>query len=200
MSVNEGAPWLAAARAGSRDALGQALQACRDYLQIIAGQELDPDLRAKAGASDLVQETFVDAQRLFVRFQGTSEAEWRAWLRQLLLNNLADFTRRYRASAKRRVGREVPLEAGDSSAERGGGLAADISSPSAQAMAPEQAAVLERALERLPEDYRQVLKLRYEDDLSFEEIGRRTGRSGNAARKLWVRAVQRLEEELGTPP
>src|SRR5262249_31493145 len=120
--------------------------------------------------------------------------------RQLLLNNLADFVRRYRASAKRRVGREVSLDNGDSSAERGGGLAADISSPSAQAMAPEEAAVLGRALTRLPEDYPQVLKLRYEDDLSFEEIGRRIERSGNAARKLWVRAVQRLEEELGTPP
>src|SRR5579871_1471767 len=90
--------WLAAARAGSNDALGQALEACRDYLLLIAQQEMDLQLRAKGGASDIVQETFLEAQRAFENFQGTSEEELRAWLRRILLNNLGDFTRRYRES------------------------------------------------------------------------------------------------------
>src|SRR5262245_55812569 len=80
--------WLAAARAGSSEALGQALEACRNYLLLIALRELDSGLQAKGGASDLVQETMVDALRDFRRFHGSSEAELQAWLRELLLHNL----------------------------------------------------------------------------------------------------------------
>src|SRR5437899_2062269 len=92
------ARWLPAARTGSTEALGQLLEACRGYLLLIAQRELAPDLQAKGGASDLVQETFLKAQRHFAGFQGDSEGELKAWLRQLLLNNLADFTRLYRAT------------------------------------------------------------------------------------------------------
>jgi RNA polymerase sigma-70 factor (ECF subfamily) len=167
---------------------------------LIAQQELGPELRAKGGASDLVQETFLDAQRLLGQFQGTTEGEWTAWLRQLLLNNLADFVRRYRATGKRRISREVAPSPGDSSTSGGVEPAADTPSPSATAMGAEQAAALERALDRLPEDYREVLTLRYQGELSFEEIGLRLGRSGNAARKLWLRALRKLEQELEAPP
>ena len=45
--------WLTAAQAGSNDALGQALEACRAYLLLVAERELDPNLRAKGGASDV---------------------------------------------------------------------------------------------------------------------------------------------------
>src|SRR5271163_4886949 len=87
---------LADARAGSRDALGGILEGCRRYLLAIAERQLDPDLRSKGGASDLVQETFLEAQRDFARFQGSSAEELRAWLRQVLLHNVGAFTRRYR--------------------------------------------------------------------------------------------------------
>jgi RNA polymerase sigma-70 factor (ECF subfamily) len=55
--TEEVAPWLAEAPGGDMEALGQALEACRGYLLSIAQQELDPELWAKGGASDLVQET-----------------------------------------------------------------------------------------------------------------------------------------------
>ena|ERR1700722_210739 len=187
---------LAAARAGSREALGEALQAYRAYLLLIAQQELDPELRAKGGASDLVQETFVDAQRLIDTFEGTTDGPWAAWLRELLLNNLADFVRRYRATEKRQVGREVAQPAGESGADRGVEAPGSSPTPSVTAMAAEQTAALERALDRLPEDYREVLILRYQGELSFEEIGGKLGRSANAARKLWLRALRKLEQEL----
>src|SRR5262245_58290664 len=80
--AEEGARWLSDARAGSPEALGAVLEACRGYLLLIAQGELSPDLRAKAGASDLVQQTFLDAQRDFGRFRGESVAELRAWLRR----------------------------------------------------------------------------------------------------------------------
>src|SRR2546423_1075372 len=105
----EATRYLAAARAGSNEALGQALEVCRAYLLRIANDGLDAALRAKGGASDLVQETFLEAQRDFPRFNGTSDAEWKAWLRQLLVHNAANFARRYRGTGKRRADRAVPL-------------------------------------------------------------------------------------------
>src|SRR6516165_4530900 len=124
--VADAAQWMAAAQAGSREALGHVLETFRGYLLLVANRQLDPELRAKGGASDLVQDTFLEAQRDFGQFHGASVDELRAWLRRLLLNNVANFTRHYRQRAKREVVREVPLEAGGSSHERGDGLAADM--------------------------------------------------------------------------
>jgi RNA polymerase sigma-70 factor (ECF subfamily) len=192
--------WLTAARAGSQEALGQALEACRGYLLLIAQRELGRELQAKGGASDLVQQTLLEACRDFARFPGASEAELLPWLRRLLLNNLADFTRHYRDTDKRRLDREVALDAGRSSGERGGGLAAPLPSPSGAAMAREQAEMIQRSLERLPEDYRRVIVLRYQEERSFEEIGGLLGLTANAARKLLLRAVERMQRELEGPP
>jgi RNA polymerase sigma-70 factor (ECF subfamily) len=195
--MSESADRLTAARAGSREALGQALEACRAYLLKIAEHDLDPALRPKGGASDLVQQTFLEAQRDFGRFAGRSEEELLAWLRQLLRNNLANFARDFRQTGKRRIDREVALDTPDSSAGLAGQLPADATSPSGQAATDEQAELLRRAMDRLPEDYRRVLKLRYQEGRSFEEIAGLIGRSPNAARKLWARAVEALETELG---
>jgi RNA polymerase sigma-70 factor (ECF subfamily) len=184
--------WLPAARAGSREALGTALDKCRRYLLGVAEKELDQDLRAKGGASDIVQETFIDAQKLFVRFEGKSEEELLAWLRQLLLHNVAGFTRRFRAG-KRNAGREALLN------PDGTLLPADCGTPSAALRGAEESAALERALAKLSADYQQVLRCRYQDDLTFEEIGQRMDRTANAARKLWVRAIQELQQQMNAP-
>lgn len=199
-SAGDSGWWLAEARAGSRPALGQLLETCRGYLLLIARQQLPTDLRAKGGASDLVQETFLEAQRDFLQFQGTTEAELLAWLRRRLLNNVGHFLRRYRSTAKRAVGREVALAAEGSSESPAGGLAADVPSPSDEAVRREQAESLHRALQRLPEDHRRVIVLRYLEERSFEEIGGMMGRSPDAARKLWSRAMGRLRQEWEDSP
>src|SRR5262245_10200320 len=194
------AQWLPAARAGSREALGRVLESARQYLVSIARQELDPDLRAKNSPSDLVQETFVEAQCAFGHFQGDTEAELLAWLRQLLLHRAGKLRRHYRDTQKRRLAREVALGGDSTSNGPADGLAANMLSPSGQAMEHEQDQALQAALGRLPDDYRRVICLRYQEQLPFEEIGRLLQRSPDAARKLWARAVERLHEELDAPP
>jgi RNA polymerase sigma-70 factor (ECF subfamily) len=184
--------WLSAARDGSQDALGKALEACRRYLLSVAQHELDATLQVKGGASDLVQETFLEAQLAFDRFQGDSEGELRAWLRRLLHNRAAKLGRRYRTTQKRRLARETALTATTLPA----GRETAQPSPSTQLMAHEQAQRLCQALERLPDDYRRVITLRYLEQCSFEEIGRRMRRTPNAARLLWLRAIERVKHEL----
>jgi RNA polymerase sigma-70 factor (ECF subfamily) len=192
---NDVGQWLQAARGGSNDALGQALELCRRYLLLIAERNLDSGLRAKGGASDLVQETFFEAQRDFGQFHGTTEPELRAWLSRLLLNNVGAFVTRYRGTLKRDVGREIGVGGDGSSDNAGPVLAAASPSPSEEASAREQAEALQRALARLPEDYRRVVVLRYREARSFEEIGTLMNRSADAARKLWARAMEQLREE-----
>ena len=66
---------LAAARAGSAEALGRLFQQFRPYLLAIAAAELDADLTAKVAPSDLVQETFLEGQRDFAAFRGDQPEE-----------------------------------------------------------------------------------------------------------------------------
>lgn len=193
------AQWLPAARAGSSEALGQVLETCRGYLLLIAQQELDTALQAKGGASDLVQQTFLEAQRDFTGFQGTTHAALLAWMRQLLINNLANFRRDFHRD-KRRVTREIAMPTGNSSRRRGGGLDAGAATPSVEMMRNEQTEALERALARLPEDYRRVIQMRYREERSFEAIAEQMQRSQNAVRKLWSRAIERLQQEMDANP
>jgi RNA polymerase sigma-70 factor (ECF subfamily) len=186
---------LAAARAGSREALGRVLEGCRRYLLGVAEGELGQDLRSKGGASDIVQETFLEAGRDFAGFRGSTPEELRAWLRQVLLHKVGAFTRRYRDTGKREIGREIELGAQGS----WGGIeqvpAGSTLSPSGVVIEHERALALRRALDRLPEEYRRVVILRFEEQRSFEEIGHLTDRSPEASRKVWSRAMERLREE-----
>jgi RNA polymerase sigma-70 factor, ECF subfamily len=186
---------LDAARAGSREALGQALEAYRRYLLVLAEGQIDADLRAKGGASDLVQETFLEAQRDFGQFRGATPDEFRGWLRQMLLHNAGAFTRRFRATGRRAVRREIAIPGDDSSDGLRDALAGSTISPSGAVMKDEQAQALKVALSRLPEEYQKVITLRNHEAKSFEDVGLALGRSPDAARKLWSRAMLRLREE-----
>jgi RNA polymerase sigma-70 factor (ECF subfamily) len=189
---------IRAAQAGSIEALGELLEGCRQYLLLVANQELHGDLHAKIGASDLVQETFLDAQRGFERFDGGSERDLLAWLRQILLNNLRDVTRSFRCAAKRDVDRELPfVEANESATTSLSALPGAGESPSWCVRQVERRAAIQYALTRLSHDHREAIVLRNLELQSFIEIGRRMGRSPAAARKLWSRAIQALVEQLG---
>lgn len=187
---------LACARGGDRDALGRLLAGFRGYLLAIARQELDPALRAKQGVSDVVQDTFVQAQRKFADFEGASEPELQAWLAEILRNRCRDLRTAHLGTAKRDARREVALYGADRTPGALAMLSASDPTPSKCAVAEEDAGRLLLAMERLPEHMREVVWLRNWQALSFEEVGRRTGRTSEAARRLFARAVQQLGREL----
>lgn len=187
-------PMFQAARAGSSEALGRLLEEYQNYLLLVAQREIGDDLRAKAGASDVVQETFLEAQRDFHRFEGATPAEFRGWLRRLLLNNMANVARRYTGTGKRDPRREVMLNRDDSAS--GMQLTGGDPTPSRILVAQEEQRELLDAINRLPGHYRDAILFRHRDGMSYAEIGEKLGRTPEAVRKLWARAVELLQELL----
>ena len=195
LAPGEASAWIAAGRGGSADARGKLFERCRHYLLLVAEHEVDLGLRGKIGASDLVQQTFVNAERAFGQFRGESEQELLGWLRRILSNEAGQAVRHYRGAAKRDVRSERSLTAwGDGGRDLQ--LAADVETPSRQLAAAEETDLLAAALLRLPAHYRHVIQLRNTERKTFDEIGSLIGRSPEAVRKLWVRAIEQLRAAL----
>lgn len=190
--------WIAAARGGSAEALGQLTERLRRYLLLVANEELNADVRAKVAPSDLVQETLLLAHREFARFQGNSERELRAWLRRILIHQAVHASRQFRPGSKRDLSREQRFTAADDRPSGPFEVAAGGRSPLSEAIQRENDRRLQLALQRLPPHYRQAIALRNLHRQSFDEIGAALGRSADAARKLWVRAVEALRTELAS--
>lgn len=191
---------LARARAGDRDALGELIEPFRGYLTLLARLKAGRLLAAKADPVDVVQDVFLEAHRHIANFRGRTEAELLAWLRQIMAAVAANLARRYLGTRRRdvRLERELAGELEESSRLLDRGLIAGGSSPSAGAARREQAVILADALARLPPDYREVLVLRHLDELAFPEVAARLGRSVEAVKKLWARAVVRLRKEMAS--
>jgi RNA polymerase sigma-70 factor, ECF subfamily len=180
---------MAAARRGCRSSLGELLTAYRGYLLLVAHREVNDELRAKFAPSDLVQETFVRAQQAFANFRGDSDEQLRAWLHRILLNCHRTMRASFVQTGKRSLGSELRLDRIGAQDERCSPLAGDDSSISGAMAADEEGQRVIQLLDRLSEDYRQVVWLRNWEQMSFDDIGRRLGRSTDAVRKLWYRAL-----------
>jgi RNA polymerase sigma-70 factor (ECF subfamily) len=189
---------LVRARAGDAHAVNGLFAACRNYVGLLARTQVESWLRAKVDASDLVQQTLLEAYRDFERFQGTTEAEWLAWLRRIVAHNAVDFARHYQGAEKRQACREVPLSpASDSGPPKGPGeLAAAGESPSQQLVRRERELQLAEAISGLAADHREVIVLRNLQRLPFDEVAARMGRSRPAVQMLWTRAIRKLQEAL----
>ncbi len=172
---------------------------CRSYLGFVARSQVESCLRAKVDASDLVQETMLEAYRDFERFEGGTEQEWLAWLKRILAHNAADFVRRYRGTAKRRAGREVAFRHPADSTTAGGAPepAAPCATPSQEFLQIDAELRMTAALAELPPDYQEVIVLRNLQRLPFNEVADRMERSRPAVQMLWMRAIRKLQQVMG---
>ena len=184
------------ARQGQQEAQGRLLECYRNYLRLLAQLQIDRRLQSKADPSDVVQETFLEAGRGFGKFRGTTEAELLAWLRRILASRVAKLIGKFHHARCRDVRLERQL---DVELDRSSQLARALvgASPSQSAARREQAVLLADALGRLSPDYRQVIIFRHLEALTFPEVARRTGRSLDSVKKLWIRAVAALRDGLG---
>ena len=198
VNTTESPEQLLASAMSDGQQLGRLLDLYRNYLRMLARVEIGRQLQAKVDASDLVQEVMLEAHKNFPGFRGGSEAEFVAWLRQILSAVLCGCVRRYLGTQKRdiRLERTLRDNLDRSSLLLGCGLVDPGSSPSQQAMRREQAVLLADALETLPEDYRDVLVYRHLEGLTFPDIAERMGRSLDSVEKLWVRGLARLRQTM----
>ena len=177
-----------------------SLERYRAYLHLLAGMRLDRRLRGKLDASDVVQQTLLQAYRALDGFRGQTEGERAAWLRQILARNLAHAVRDL-GRGKRDAARERSLEAAldEWSARLEAWLAAEQSSPSERADRNEQLLRLAAALAELPEEQREAVVLHYWQGLSLAEIGEQLGRTKGAVTGLLYRGLKRLRETIHEP-
>ncbi|WZP00016.1 sigma-70 family RNA polymerase sigma factor [Isosphaeraceae bacterium EP7] len=168
-----------------------AVEACRQYLTLIANRQISPSLRAKEGASDLVQETMMLAQRKLVAVRCESPAQLQAWLRRVLFNKLRNFRRSYYALQKQNLYREVRYEPGGAYDP-----VATSTTPQDVASRSELRRALLAAIDKLNPRDREVFSWRHEEGCSFEVIGRRLGIGADGGRKAWARAIAKLRGDL----
>jgi RNA polymerase sigma-70 factor, ECF subfamily len=189
---------LRLAQSGDRDALGALLAIYRRYLSVIAQGQIGRRLRAKLDASDLVQETCLEVHRHFSQFRGSTEIEFRAWLRSILAGLIGSSVRHYHGTKCRNIRLEQPLvesqrDALDNTNEI---YVTPISTPSEQFVRREASGRLSRAIDELPPDYRQVIILRHLHGLPFGQVGAKMQRSVDSVEKLWLRALASLRQTL----
>ncbi len=184
------------ARLGDHSAIGDLWDLSRRYLLLIANQDLNADMLKKFGASDVVQQSMIIANRKIEQFEGSTKSEFMAWMRQILINECRQTSRMYQGTEKRDIRREQAIQHHDDSVRSDYQPDDPHRTPSTQAAADEQIRLVQLALSQMDPEQRNIIEMRNWQELSFEEIGEVIGKSAEASRKAWSRAIVKLEQEL----
>jgi RNA polymerase sigma-70 factor (ECF subfamily) len=174
-----------------------ALDPFRSYLYLLARAHLDPRMLHEVDASDLVQQTLMDAYGKKSQFRGETDAQFAAWLRQILIRNLKDALRHERR-AKRDVARQRSLDAAieDSFRRAESWLAASQSTPSQHFARKEELLRLADALAELPDAQRDAVIFRHLQGMSLAEVASQLDRSESAVAGLVYRGLNKLHDLL----
>jgi RNA polymerase sigma-70 factor (ECF subfamily) len=155
-------------------------------------RSMPPAMRRKVAESDVIQEAYLAAFLSLGNFEDRGEEAFRRWLAGILQHKIHDEVRRFFGTEKRDARREQSVAEPSLPATPTG----EDPSPSMQAMAAEERAAMWNAVDLLPADYARILQLVHRDGLTLTAAGERMGRSADAARKLYGRAVARLTDGL----
>jgi RNA polymerase sigma-70 factor (ECF subfamily) len=187
---------LRKAVSGDREALGDLLQEYRPYLRILARRQLDSAMNARVDASDIVQQTCLEAHRDFAAFHGTSKGELINWLRRILEHNALESIQRHIVTQKRSISQEVSVRDSDGAGLLLDGVAGTGSSPSQRAMRTEHSLRVAAEIEALPEDQREAVRLRHLEGWHLSRLAQHFQRSESAVAGLVKRGLQSLRVRL----
>jgi RNA polymerase sigma-70 factor (ECF subfamily) len=184
---------------GDEDARAELLRRHRARLRQMIAVRMDARLKVRVDPSDLAQEVLNEANQRIDDFVRDRPVPFHVWLREIAWKRLVDLKRKHVGTARRSLLREVPQgfdlpeESSVALADR---LVARGPSPSAAAQLNERRAQVRVALESLPPIDREVLVLRYLEQLSPAEIGEILGMTKGAVSTRHTRALARLRELL----
>lgn len=176
------------ARRGDQEAIAVLYHRHAGRLARLGRRRLVGGLKRREGESDLVQDALQAAFRTLDRYEPGGPGSFARWLDAILDHKAGDLVRR-----ELRARRDVRREAGSASAVE---PADHRPTPSSVVGRKERVAGLREAIARLEGDDRQILALVHEQRMTFVEAGRILGRSADAARKLYARAVMRLARTI----
>jgi RNA polymerase sigma-70 factor (ECF subfamily) len=185
---------------GNADARSQLLARHRQRLRHMIEVHLDRRLRPRIDPSDVVQDALAEADQKLSDYARRRPLPFYPWLRRLAWERLVQVHRRHVRAQRRSVRREdqgvlpLPDESAGHLAER---LAARGSSPSQRLQHGEVRQRVQQALSQLGEADREVLVLRYLEDLSTAEIAAVLELTESAVKMRQLRALQRLRDLLG---
>ncbi len=184
---------VAKARAGDEDAYAALLRRHSTELRRLVDRRLPTPVQRKVSVEDVVQEARITAYRRLPDFEDRGEGSFLRWLRKIAGLKVKAAIERHAGTAKRSVAREVTRGGRpDTAAVEGRGP-----SPSQGAILAETKASVRRTLGTLSEDHREVLRLAMEEGLSLRQIAARMGRSREAVKKLYGRALGRFTDAYG---
>jgi RNA polymerase sigma-70 factor, ECF subfamily len=191
LSFGRGATLMAQAA----NASGPQVERFREYLCVLARAHVHSRHPSRIEASDLVQQTLLEACQEQNQFRGQTDAELTAWLKQMLVHNLADALRECER-AKRDVRRERSLETAieDSFARAEDWLAANQPSPGQQAIRIEELLRLADGLAQLPDDQRESVVLHHLQGWSLAQLAEHLQRTESAVAGLLHRGLKKLRE------
>jgi RNA polymerase sigma-70 factor (ECF subfamily) len=186
---------LQKARAGEREAVARLFDRHRSYLQRVVELRLDPKLRPRLDASDVVQDAQIEALRRLDGYLDQPALPFRLWLRQIAYDRLLMLRRFHVQAARRSVERDAPLP-DRSSLMLAQQLLAPGPSPSQQLALREFVRRVREAVNQLPEADREILILRKLEGLSNQETAQVLHTDPATASRRYGRAVIKLRDIL----
>lgn len=185
---------------GDRAALAELFDLHRNRLWRIVNFRMDPRLRGRVDADDILQEAFLNAVRRIDRFFREAAQSRFVWLRLIVTQTLADVHRAHLGTKKRNAGRDRSIHgsqsAGSTAASLSSCLAGKLTSPSGAAMRAEFGEIVDAAIESMPDLDREVLAMRHFEELTNRETACVLEITEQAASMRYVRALARLKEAL----
>ena len=182
--------------------VGDMFNEHRERLLRMIEVRLQPQLRARVDANDVLQESFIEAYRQLRTGVSAPKGESIVWLRLIVGQQLVSLYRKYCQAQKRNVTRERSLSRQRSSMDPESTsifLTSQLTSPSVAARRHELTIKMKECLERLDPADREIISLRHFEQLTNREAAEELGVAPNSASVMYLRALKRfrviLEEE-----
>ncbi len=187
---------LVAAKAGDKEALGELL--VRHGPVVRSGLQINPKWQSVLEPNDVMQVTYFEAFEQIDRFSGNGPS-FRRWLRRIANNNLKDAIQALERAKRPHPDKRIERTSSEESPEALFGMLKGASNtPSKHAAMNEVRALLESEIDRLPSDYRKVIREHFLDGHSVSEIAKDMGRTAGAVHLLRIRALRKLESIIGS--
>jgi RNA polymerase sigma-70 factor (ECF subfamily) len=193
---------LEGVRQGDGRACEQLLGMYRERLKRMVAVRIDRRLSSRVDPSDVVQDALAEANLHLPEYAKTRPIPFYPWLRRLAWERMVAMTRRHIGSSKRSVVREEPGTLGlpdESALDLADRLAASGTSPSGRLTRQELRDRIQLALLSLESPDREVLILRYLEQLSTRETAAVLGLSEGGVKSRLMRALVRLRALLDEP-